>query len=91
MPEIDNSFTNIVTANINGGSPEKKSFENAKYEDPKFFLESNFPNPFNPETVIKYSLAFDSKVSIKVYDLLGSEVADLVNETQIAGEHIVKP
>ena len=55
-----------------------------------FSLGENFPNPFNPETVIKYSLAVDSKVSIKVYDLLGSEVADLVNETQSSGLHSVK-
>ncbi len=62
--------------------------ENNTYK--RYALEQNYPNPFNPETLIKYELAVDSKVSIKVYDLLGSEVADLVNETQSSGLHSVK-
>ena len=50
-----------------------------------FNLSQNFPNPFNPETKIKFSLPSDEFVSLKVFNLLGSEVANLVNEKRTAG------
>jgi len=50
-----------------------------------FKLEQNFPNPFNPTTVISYQLSVDSKVSLKVFDVLGKEIAVLVNEEQPVG------
>lgn len=52
-------------------------------------LSQNYPNPFNPSTVINYQLAENSLASLKVYDLLGREVAELVNTVQSAGEHSV--
>jgi len=52
-------------------------------------LMQNFPNPFNPSTVIKYTLAYPGNTSIKVYDLLGNEIAVLINEFQNAGSHEV--
>jgi len=51
----------------------------------EFKLNQNYPNPFNPETVISYQLAVNSFVSLKIYDILGREVATLVNEFQQAG------
>jgi len=56
------------------------------YAGPKEFkLEQNFPNPFNPTTKIQYQLPQDARVTLKVYDILGSEVVTLVNEDQEAG------
>jgi hypothetical protein len=55
-----------------------------------FALEQNFPNPFNPTTVINYSLATASNVRLKVFDILGREVATLVNERKPAGNYSVR-
>ncbi|MBI4534681.1 MAG: T9SS type A sorting domain-containing protein [Ignavibacteriae bacterium] len=54
-----------------------------------FRLEQNFPNPFNPTTAIRYELAKAGFVSLKVYDILGREVAVLVGENQTPGTHRV--
>jgi len=51
----------------------------------EFALLQNYPNPFNPSTKVKYQLPSDSNVSLKVYDILGKEVAVLVNEFKPAG------
>ncbi len=54
-----------------------------------FDLAQNYPNPFNPSTVINYTLAERSNVTLKVYDVLGKEVASLVNNSQEVGSHQV--
>ncbi|MBN2425892.1 MAG: S8 family serine peptidase [Calditrichaceae bacterium] len=57
---------------------------------PKAFeLHQNFPNPFNPSTTIKFDLPENSKVILKVYDVLGREVATLINRDLLAGFHHV--
>lgn len=56
----------------------------------EFSLAQNYPNPFNPSTVINYQLAAKSSVTLKVYDVMGNEVASLVNENQDAGSYSVK-
>ncbi|MCW8803575.1 MAG: T9SS type A sorting domain-containing protein, partial [Ignavibacteriaceae bacterium] len=52
-----------------------------------YSLSQNYPNPFNPSTKITFSLAADSKVSLKVFDVLGQEVASLVNQDLTQGVH----
>jgi hypothetical protein len=52
-----------------------------------FRLERNYPNPFNPNTVVSYQLPVASQVKLVVYDLLGREVAVLVDAQMPAGEY----
>lgn len=52
-------------------------------------LYSNYPNPFNPSTKIKYLIAEKTFVSLKIYNIAGSEVASIVNREQSAGEYEV--
>lgn len=53
----------------------------------EFALFQNYPNPFNPETTIRYQLPKNQFVILKVYDLLGGEIAVLVNENKDAGSY----
>jgi hypothetical protein len=51
-------------------------------------LKQNYPNPFNPSTIIEYSIASSNElVSLKVFDVLGNEIANLVNEKKPAGNY----
>jgi hypothetical protein len=55
-----------------------------------FFLQQNFPNPFNSGTVIRYDVAEKSRVTLKVYNLLGQEIQSLVDETQPPASYQVR-
>jgi hypothetical protein len=56
----------------------------------EFNLFQNYPNPFNPATIIEYSLPQKKMVTLKVFDVLGYEIATLVNEEKSAGNYTVK-
>ncbi|MFO7446115.1 MAG: T9SS type A sorting domain-containing protein [Ignavibacteriaceae bacterium] len=73
------NFTVAPTA-VNTGISPINSFE----------LSQNYPNPFNPVTNIKYSVAKNSKVTLKVFDMLGREIVTLVNTTMDAGVYDVR-
>jgi choice-of-anchor B domain-containing protein len=56
----------------------------------QFRLSQNYPNPFNPSTTIEYALPTNAQVSLKLYNALGEEVKELVNEMQTAGVKFVR-
>jgi|WetSurMetagenome_2_1015567.scaffolds.fasta_scaffold57536_2 photosystem II stability/assembly factor-like uncharacterized protein len=65
--------------------------EDDEYTTPtEFRLEQNYPNPFNPSTKIRWQLPVGSQLSLKVYDLLGNEIATLVSEEKPAGTYEVE-
>ena len=55
----------------------------------EYALSQNFPNPFNPSTMIKFALKVDSKVSLKIFNALGQEVMTLLSDSRAAGNHEV--
>jgi hypothetical protein len=72
------------------GTFEYSNVINADVPAPAVFvLDQNYPNPFNPSTKIAFQLAVDSKVSLKIFDVLGQEVATLVKTNLVAGSHSV--
>jgi hypothetical protein len=77
-------YATIAKVNYNLTGVEEKQLP------AEFSLEQNYPNPFNPNTVISYRLPVSGHVELKVYDILGNEVASLVNKEQTAGYYQVK-
>jgi hypothetical protein len=86
IPAGENTFQyRLKQIDINGKINYSQIVE-VKLELPvKYALEQNYPNPFNPTTNIKFDLPKDSHVSIKVYNMIGQEIADLINGDFAAG------
>ncbi len=67
-----------------------KAAENNYSQPQDFALEQNYPNPFNPVTTIGYILPVEGKVTLKIYNTLGKEIATLLNgEYKEAGRHLL--
>ena len=83
--------SNVVEARLVGGSPSKIGADNKKQIKPvSYSLGQNYPNPFNPSTSIDYSIKQAGFVTLKIYDMLGKEVAVLVNGNKPAGYYTVE-
>ncbi len=82
LPIVTNVYNRIDVLFAEENSPEN----NSPYS---YSLTQNFPNPFNPSTMIQYSIADAQKVELKIYDLLGREVQTLVNDVQNPGSYNV--
>lgn len=73
-----------------GGKAAAVSDKFVEIDSPtQYVLDQNFPNPFNPQTVIRFSLPDDAKVTLNVFNVLGEEVARLVEGERAAGAHQV--
>ncbi|MGE5497762.1 MAG: T9SS type A sorting domain-containing protein, partial [Syntrophothermus sp.] len=74
---------------VNGGtSATQVSGNPAKLTNPE--LRQNYPNPFNPSTNIMYYIPKESRVILKIFDMLGREILTLVNSIQQPGQHTVR-
>ena len=80
----ESPLTTAVTINTTGVSEQSSTIPS------KYVLNQNYPNPFNPSTIIHFELPQTGYVTLKVYNLLGQEVAMLVNEVKPAGFYAVK-
>jgi subtilisin family serine protease len=89
---IDNVYSlysNILT--VDGTSFWQQKRYPAAHEMPtEYYLSQNYPNPFNPSTIIRYALPKNSFVTLKIFDVLGKEIATLVNEEKAAGFYDVE-
>jgi hypothetical protein len=54
-----------------------------------YALSQNYPNPFNPTTLIRYQIPAAAHVTLRLYNLIGQQVGELVNETQVVGRYQV--
>jgi hypothetical protein len=80
----------IYTAWINSGGGVSAIDEDRNNTLTNFDLSQNFPNPFNPATVIKYRVPSTNHITIIIYDLLGNEIEVLIDEEKTSGVYEVK-
>lgn len=72
------------------GTPSNVFSENNSGNIKSFYLCQNFPNPFNPETIINYELQNTNYVSLEIFDMLGKRVESLIDKKQAPGKYSVK-
>jgi hypothetical protein len=84
-PEAAGSYATVDDVSFGAAT----DVEDANMNPEKYDLKQNYPNPFNPVTRIKYALKEKVQVVLKVYDLLGNEVATLVDGVKEKGTHFV--
>lgn len=94
LPEnLLSNYSNVTSTVVSGEDPEKKNvnyYGTYNLSSDKYELYQNYPNPFNPKTTIFYRIPVDNFVTMKVYDVMGSEIAILVNDLKDAGTHSIE-
>lgn len=80
-------FSNTVSIGTSGFF--KQNLYNESNTVNSFHLNQNYPNPFNPATIISFSIPENSFVSLKIYDVLGNEITELISEIKGAGNYSV--
>ncbi|MGD0591693.1 MAG: T9SS type A sorting domain-containing protein [Bacteroidota bacterium] len=84
----DSVFTYLIRAYVSIDTSGEK--QNIELTPASFILAQNYPNPFNPSTTIKFQIPSKGFVTLKIYDIIGREVATLVNGFQEAGNYTVQ-
>jgi hypothetical protein len=87
LAEVAETFYKVRKYNYEKPTTKDEATDEITVIETKLF--ANYPNPFNPSTVIKYQLSEASLVSLKVYDVMGREVTTLVNSFQNKGSYDV--
>ena len=95
LQEIEDSYIDIVNAEVRDGNYGLNTLATPvsvriQTRPEVYALRNNFPNPFNPETTLKYDLPEAGDVKLEVYNMLGQVVRTLVNEHQTAGRYAVQ-
>ena len=90
LPSLSGTYKyRLKQVDLNGSYKYSSEIEVVFNNITSFSLDQNFPNPFNPSTTISYQLSAEGLVSIKVYNVLGKEIATLDNEIKQSGLHEV--
>jgi hypothetical protein len=84
-----NTKDSIFFASITGTGDLATGVERSDLVPTVYELTQNFPNPFNPATTVQYGLPRNSRVKLHIYNILGQQVAELVNADQTAGTYRV--
>ncbi len=85
----ESGYSDVVSCNVPGNDPYKSVSGESPLSNFDYKLSQNYPNPFNPSTLITYQLKEKGFVSLKMYNMLGKEVAVLVKENQDKGAYSV--
>jgi hypothetical protein len=89
--EVNTTLRNGEELIISNNSINRLKIVSSQFLNPvEYSLEQNYPNPFNPSTKIRYQLPKETKVTIKIYDILGAEVISLVDEKKEPGYYEVE-
>jgi hypothetical protein len=90
-------LSGVVTCNVDGEYLDVNATQlawdagkDAGHQLPRFTLEQNFPNPFNPSTTLAYRLETPGNVRLTIFDITGRQVAALIDQFQLSGNYAVK-